>query len=121
MEEVKKPARGSSLLNITATAALALAVSTGLLWKKVNTLESEVQASPAVVVVDFMQIAQKYPVGAPEAEIERQMMQVGHAIKRLGEAGYIVLDSSNVLSAPDSALLHDLYELAVQGGEGATK
>lgn len=92
-------------------AILFFAVS--FLGYKVFSME-QVSAQPAVLVVDFMAIAEKYPVDATDAEVERQIHQVHNAIQKLADAGYVILDSSNVLKAPESAYLNDLYELATQ-------
>lgn len=117
MEENTQAQKPASRMIVYGMAAVitGLAVCTGLLWQKVSKLE--VAGPPALVVVDFMQLAQQYPKDASEQEINRQMALVGDALKKLGDAGYVVLDSKDVVSAPASAYLYDLYDLALEAQE----
>lgn len=102
-----------TVITVLAAGILILGLSTGFLWNKVNEL-AQLQSQSPIVIVDFMQVTSSYPANASEPELEELMAKVSKAIKDLGEAGYIVLDSASVLSAPDEAILHDLYELATQ-------
>lgn len=67
--------------------------------------------SPPVVVVDFAQMAMRFPEGATPEEVEGLLMETNRSVLRLQEAGYLVLDAGAVLAAP-----FDLYlpEDAVQ-------
>ncbi len=106
--EVRSPDFG-----ITQMILAALTVAVVFLGYKAYSVE-KTTAQPAVLVVDLMAMSEKYPADATDAEIERQIHLVHGAIQKLADAGYVILDSSNVLKAPESAYLNDLYELATQ-------
>ena len=104
-----KPQYGGVVYMLIAVLFIAIIA----LSYKVIIAEDEVPLSP-VLVIDFMAIAEKYPENASDEEIERQIRLVHNAIQKLADAGYVVLDAANVVKAPDSAYLNDLYELAME-------
>lgn len=113
LEPVMREEVNNQRFGLTHLCLAILFCAVSFLGYKVFSME-QVNAQPAVLVVDFMAIAEKYPVDATDAEVERQIHQVHNAIQKLADAGYVILDSSNVLKAPESAYLNDLYELATQ-------
>lgn len=65
-----------------------------------------------IIVVDFAKVIQSYPDGASAEEVEVLMVRTNESILRLRDAGFIVLDSSAVLAAPDYIYLPALDELS---------
>lgn len=100
-------------IGILQISVAALAIATGFLGYKVYSTE-EISEPPRIVIVDLMSISSKYPLNATDAEIDTQILKVNTAMQKLADAGYVVIDSANVLKAPASAYIDDLYELAMQ-------
>ncbi|MFC6674131.1 hypothetical protein [Marinobacterium aestuariivivens] len=80
------------------------ATSHFMLESRHSSLDSRLQKSPPVVVVDFAKMAMNYPEGASTEQVEELMMQTNNAVIKLREAGYLVLDAGAVVAAPE-----DLY------------
>lgn len=64
-------------------------------------IDERFHKSPPVVVVDFAKMAMQYPEGATQEEVEKLMVKTNDAVVRLREAGYMVLDASAVVAAPE--------------------
>lgn len=110
MEETnsKKP-KTSPAIKVLGVAVAALGLAVAIQWVQISKLSSKSPAvADSVVVVDFMQMALLNKPGTSEEEIEKSLVQVRNNIRDLGEAGFIVLDSTAVLSAPSDAYLHEL-------------
>ncbi|QQK62638.1 hypothetical protein FJD32_025035 (plasmid) [Shewanella sp. LC6] len=67
-------------------------------------IHERLNQTPPVVVVDFAKVASAYPAGASQEELEKLMVNTNNAILKLKDAGYLVLDASTVVGAPN-----DLY------------
>lgn len=94
----------------------ALAASTAFLMYSHFTKPS-VDEHSNIIVVDFTKIVSAYPVGASIEEVEKLMVRTNESILRLKEAGYLVIDSSAVLAAPDYLFLPELDTLMDDTGE----
>lgn len=88
------------LLLITITCMVAY-----LTDRRLDALESSLGRASPMVIVDLARLASTYPQGASTEELERLMVEANDKLTRLGEAGYIVLDSSAVLRAPSNLFL----------------
>lgn len=99
-------------VGILEVAVAAIAIAVGFIAYKMYS--DEIAIAPKIVIVDLMSISSKYPLNATDAEIDFQILKVNTAMQKLADAGYVVLDSANVLKAPASAYIDDLYELAMQ-------
>lgn len=69
-------------------------------WRQLS-IDEHFQKSPPVVVVDFAKISMQYPEAASSEEVEKLMTKTNNAVVRLRDAGYMVLDASAVVAAPD--------------------
>lgn len=59
---------------------------------------------PAIVVVDFGQVVADLPKDGSAADtVNHRMLRVRGAVKKLADAGYLVLDGQAVLGAPESS------------------
>ena len=59
---------------------------------------------PPIVVVDFGQVVADLPKDGSAAEtVNHRMLRVRGAVKKLADAGYLVLDGQAVLGAPESS------------------
>jgi hypothetical protein len=67
---------------------------------RMSDIDERLLQSPPVVVVDFAQMAMRFPEGATPEEVEGLMMETNRLVLRLQEAGYLVLDAGAVLAAP---------------------
>ena len=97
-------------LSITITASilggiLGFAGSYLLLMNKISALESELSLRPPIAVVDFVDIASRYPDGTTKTEAEQLMVKTQKAIIKLSDAGYMVIDRSHLISAPKDLFL----------------
>lgn len=90
----------SAILGALGGAALSYFVTE----HRISNIHDRLLQSPPVVVVDFAQMAMRYPEGATPEEVEGLMMETNRSVLRLQEAGYLVLDAGAVLAAP-----FDLY------------
>jgi hypothetical protein len=95
--------------SIAIAAALGVIGGAGIsylmLEARQTELDERLMKSPPIVVVDFAKMAMKYPEGATQEQIEMLMVQTNDAVVRLREAGYIVLDASGVVAAPEDVYL----------------
>lgn len=73
--------------------------------KQINRIDDMLVQRPPIVVADFASIAMNYPVNASEVEIQQLMVKTNNAFMRLSEAGYLVIDRSNVIMTPDEIVL----------------
>lgn len=78
-----------------------------VLNKQISGLKERLNQTPPVVVVDFAKVASAYPAGASQAEVEELMVKTNDAILKLKNAGYLVLDASAVVGAPNDVYLPD--------------
>lgn len=97
-------------LSITITATilggiLGFAGSYLFFMNKLSALESELSLRPPVAVVDFVDIASRYPDGTTKTEAEQLMVKTQKAIVKLADAGYMVIDRSHLISAPKDLFL----------------
>ena len=74
-------------------------------YEQMKAINERLNQSPPLVVVDFVQIASSYPEGASPEELEPLMVQTNEAILKLKGAGYLILDGSTVLGAPNDIYL----------------
>lgn len=67
--------------------------------------------NPPILIVDYAEIIQDLPVD-DEMESDRIMMQVGDAIAKFQEAGFLILDNQSVIAGPSDLYLSKemLYE-----------
>ena len=91
------------VVSILLGATIGIAGSYLLFSKKINDLTAKVDAIPPMVVVDFALLATKY-VGLDQDEIEAILLESNNDILKLKNAGFLVIDGSSVIGAPD-----DLY------------
>ena len=91
-----------------ALIPLLVAIISAILFyfdRRVDALEAGANTDPQLVIVDLTQLASTYPQGATTEEVERMMIQANDSLARLSKAGYVVLDSSAVLTAPNNLFL----------------
>lgn len=90
-----------SLIKGALLGAIAgFAASYFVLGTQISRMEERLDLSPPIVVVDFVEIASSYPQGATAEELEPLMKKTNNSIKKLKDAGYIVIDYQNILAAP---------------------
>ena len=93
---------------ITATilgGILGFAGSYLFFMNKISAIESELTLRPPIAVVDFVDIASRYPDGTTKTEAEQLMVKTQKAIVKLSDAGYMVIDRSHLISAPKDLFL----------------
>lgn len=106
-EPAKKPKRSESLLllMLLALGLSAFALGANLqLRTSIKQMQSQLSLTPPVVVVDFVKLAQAYN-DAEGPELEREIINTSLNIQKLADAGYLVLDAANIVSAPDDVYL----------------
>lgn len=91
----------SSLMGTVGGAVIGVWLVTG----DISIIKDQLSETPPVVVVDFAKISMSYPQGATEKELEGYMVKTKRSIEKLKKAGYLVLDASNVLAAPEDVYL----------------
>lgn len=90
----------SGLATWLAAGALAVSVIAGyFLHDRVSSLEEHAAGSD-VLIVDIGQMATMYPSGASQSELDDMIVRVNEVLQRLSEAGYIIIDRQQVLTAP---------------------
>lgn len=89
--------------------AIALISSAASLYS--NYITNKADDNSKIIIVDFPKIISAYPAGASVEEVERLMVRTNESIVRLRDAGYMVLDSSVVLAAPEYLYLPELDAL----------
>lgn len=115
MEDNEIKTRTKQPASLMTAAVVALALSAAAQWYQVVKISTQKPSvADSVVVVDFLQMAMLHEPGASEAQIEQAMVTVRDTIRDLGNAGFIVIDSQAVISAPRDAYLHELLK-PVQG------
>lgn len=87
---------GSPWPSMLFNAVVAGAVGAGMAWFLIQQVREEVAMRPPVVVVDLADLALNAS-GDAAAHVDRIREQV----KKLRDAGYLVLDGQSVLGAPD--------------------
>ena len=95
---------------LTATICGAAIGITGSYYiqKQQNTdMLRRINQSPPIVVVDFLKIASRFPNGADSSDVEKLMSSTKDAITKLRNNGYLVLDASHIVSAPNDIYLPD--------------
>mgnify|MGYP000650278744 CR=1 FL=1 len=93
---------------ITATilgGILGFAGSYLFFMNKISAIETELTLRPPIAVVDFVEIASRYPDGTSKTEAEQLMVKTQKAIVKLSDAGYMVIDRSHLISAPKDLFL----------------
>jgi len=102
------PARARGGISFLARLALTVALCAGASYATarhvVGGLEDELLLRPRVVVVDFSKMALTLK-DLPADTVDGAMGKVNANIKRLKEAGFVVIDGQSVLDAPDDAYL----------------
>lgn len=92
-------------------ASIGIAGAYMLIKHEVSEVQERLSLSPPVVIVDFPKLALQYPEGATVEEMDQLMIKTNSAILKLQNAGYLVLDSSAIVSAPEDVYLPgDLIE-----------
>lgn len=106
----QSPNRNGGLITLTnALLALALAGSAASIYSSYFSRSHDDNSK--IIIVDFPKIISAYPAGASVEEVERLMVRTNESIVRLRDAGYMVLDSSVVLAAPEYLYLPELDAL----------
>ncbi|KZL22684.1 hypothetical protein [Pseudovibrio sp. Ad37] len=72
---------------------------------KIEEFEQDLQRTPPIAVVDFLEVAKSLDPGASEAEVRDVLLKVNNATMKLKEAGYLVLDREKIVNAPEDLLL----------------
>lgn len=72
---------------------------------QIENIYARLEQTPPVVIVDFVKVASEYPEGASQEEVEKLMLKTNNAIVKLKEAGYLVIDGSAIVSAPNDVYL----------------
>lgn len=110
-DTVKKPdqtvhsAQGASIVRDGLLAGLILCCAF-LLFSHYKTADQDSISN--IIVVDFAKIVSGYPAGASIDEVELLMVRTNESILRLRDAGFLVIDSSAVLAAPEYLYLPEL-------------
>lgn len=92
-------------LSAVLGAVGGVAGSVYYLGNQLNDYENKLSLTPPTMVVDFAQLAMAYPEGASPEDVDALMVQTNNAVMKLKEAGYLVLDSSAVVVAPEDVYL----------------
>lgn len=92
-------------LILTWLVMAAFAVGAIMLSNKVRKLEEQMAYTPPVVVIDFVRLVDSYGVDADPGQLEQRMMETRQQVEALRDAGYLVLDASNVIAAPAAMYL----------------
>ncbi|MGH0003613.1 hypothetical protein ACQU0X_26350 [Pseudovibrio ascidiaceicola] len=93
---------------MTAILALGLAFvsyTTYDLRLKVEGFEQDLQRTPPIAVVDFLEVAKSMGPDASAEDVSNMLLKVNNATMKLKEAGYLVLDREKVVNAPEDLLL----------------
>lgn len=77
--------------------------------------EIEESKTSQIVVVDFFKIVSQYPLDSSPEDVEKLMVKVNDAIFKYKEAGYVVIDSSNLIGYPEEMAFP--YELVLNENE----
>ena len=89
------------LLSSMAGGLLGLVLSLWFLGSQLAELRGQQDLSPPIAIIDFVAIQKSYPSDAGEEELERLMVRTNNNLFKLKEAGYLIIDASAVISAPD--------------------
>lgn len=99
-------------MNIKSIAIAAILGAAGgfggsyyVMSEQMANINQRLNQTPPVVVVDFAKVASAYPEGASQVEVEKLMVKTNDAIMKLKDAGYLVLDASSVIGAPNDVYL----------------
>lgn len=84
------------------TLAINVVISVGVFFLLNQFFAKDQDLAPPVLVVDYAEIANKYP--EDQAESDRIMIKTSELIAKFRDAGFLVLDTQNVIAAPK-----DLY------------
>lgn len=79
---------------------IALAIFVFNLKNKVNDLSAELSMRPPVIVIDYTNIVKSLPDSTPETT-EKALLATKELLTKLKDAGYVVLNSQSVATAPD--------------------
>ena len=90
----------STLATWLAAGALAVSLTAGYFFHdRLSSLERHAAGSE-VLIVDLGQMATMYPSGVSQSELDDKILRVNEVLQQLSEAGYIVIDRQQVLTAP---------------------
>lgn len=103
MESAGRPRSSPAAI---ATAALiggiaGIASGAGVSWYLSYERLDTASVRPPVAVVDFATLVARDGTSRSAAEIDRQVLQVKSAVRKLRDNGFLVLDSQAVLGAPE--------------------
>lgn len=98
-----------SLNGIVIATVMGALLGGGASWfatkHQITELQNRLSQTPPIVVVDFGKIALTYPSGASPEQMDKLMVKTNNAVAKLKDAGYLILDSSSVLAAPNDVYL----------------
>jgi len=92
-------------ISIILGAMSGLGSSYFVMNKQISNINERLIQTPPIVIVDFAKMASHYPDGASQKKIDEMMVKTNNAIIKLKKAGYLVLDSGAVVSAPSDIYL----------------
>lgn len=78
-------------------------ISAGVFFLFNHFFDKEQNIAPPVLIVDYAEINKKLP--DDEAESDRIMLKTSELIVQFRDAGFLVLDAQNVISAPQDMYL----------------
>lgn len=107
-----------------AAGALAVSITAGYFFHdRITSLEQQASGSE-VLIVDLGQMATMYPSGVSQSELDDMILRVNEVLHQLSDAGYIVIDRQQVLTAPpeyrlDSRIIFEEAGITVPSGSRA--
>jgi len=96
------------LLNLMFTYVL----SNSLISSSMMEVSEKMDRFAPIVIVDFVALAETYPVGASQDELNTLMLKTSQSVSKLAKEGYVVIDRSNIVRAPEK--LNFPTELLIQ-------
>lgn len=106
-----------------AIAVLVMApVTYGLMQHAQQQLEQRLADAPPVAVLDFTSaVATFAQSGGTSEDVERMVQGVDSTVRKLSAAGFLVLDSKAVLSAPKSLYVPQSMILGIDADSSVTR
>lgn len=94
-----------------------IAIGVGLVWlidHQTSALWSEIQKRPPVAVLNYEKLLEDLGAGSTKEDVERILMTRDAAVKKLADAGYIVLDGNAVLAANDGVVIGGAGQMSAE-------
>ena len=96
-----------SFVSAFAGAIGGFVLSNNFLGGRVIDLEEQMASTPRFAIADFARVAMTFPQGMAESEVDEIIAAYNENIKKLQDAGFLIINGNSIARAPEDYYIPD--------------